>query len=308
MKLRPDRSPAATLPRVCVVCGHALDGAGQVRTASVHLYRCAECEAWSSHPRVEASRQAARHDSEQYFEHPYLRRRREQFERADARCREVFERLSCAVDIGSLRGQRLLDVGCDTGQFLACAARRFGIRPVGVDVAARAVEIAAAAGIEAYHTTMEDAPARLAGFPVITAIDVIEHVADPARFLRDIRGRLAGGGAAYVETPNIRSAVYSLGRALCGVARGRPEAVFRRLFPPEHVQYFTAASLRRLAADAGLEMVRLGRRTLPTRDIAVGLPVRAALGLIQAADRLAGREILIWAVLRAPAPGNGARP
>jgi 2-polyprenyl-6-hydroxyphenyl methylase / 3-demethylubiquinone-9 3-methyltransferase len=284
--------------RSCIVCGHPLDVSAHVRAGSVHLFRCAECETWTSLPRVTASDQAAIHDSAGYFEHPYFQGRRDLSRRMQDRCREVFERMSVAIDPNSLRGERLLDVGCDTGRFLEAAVRQLEVVPVGLDVASRAVRAASSAGIETYQATIESAPSHLTGFRAITAIDVVEHVADPAAFLSAVRDRLAPRGAVYLETPNSRSAVYRLGRVLCSLTNARPQGVFERLFPPQHIQYFTPQSFDRLVRGAGLEIVRIGTRILPWQDLATSFPVRAAMSLLQSIDRFAANEILIWAVLR----------
>ena len=199
-----------------------------------------------------------------------------------------------------MRGQRLLDIGCDTGVFLRAASEEFGVVPIGIDVSARAVEAARQAGIEAYQTLLEEAPDRLSEFPLVTAIDVIEHVPDPGAFLRQVRSRLAPGGVLYVETPNIRSAVYALGRALSHVMDGSASGMIQRLFPPQHVQYFNAHSLNRLAKDSGFEVVQVDTRVLPLSDIAASPATRWAVGLLQALDRILRREILVWAVLRRP--------
>jgi 2-polyprenyl-3-methyl-5-hydroxy-6-metoxy-1,4-benzoquinol methylase len=216
------------------------------------------------------------------------------------RCRDIFSRLSIACGLIQLRGQRLLDVGCDTGVFLRTAREEFGMVPIGIDVAARAVAAARQEGIEAYQGLLDEAPAQLTGLPLITAIDVIEHVPDPGTFLKQIRSRLAPDGILYLETPNIRSAVYALGRALSHVIASSRSGMIQRLFPPQHVQYFTTHSLRRIASEAGLEVVRLDTRILPLSDIAASLTTRVAVGLIQVLDRILRREILIWAVLRRP--------
>ena len=135
---------------------------------------------------------------------------------------------------------------------------------------------------------------------MVTAIDVIEHVLDPGAFLRQVRSRLAPSGVLYVETPNIRSAVYVLGRVLSRVLDGSTSSVIQRLFPPQHVQYFTADSLSRLAKDSGLEVVQVNTRVLPLSDIAASPATRWAVGLLQVLDRILRREILVWAVLRRP--------
>jgi 2-polyprenyl-3-methyl-5-hydroxy-6-metoxy-1,4-benzoquinol methylase len=285
----------------CVICLRPL-GARTVLTLGHYYFRCCEeCKSWTCLPRPDARGQAAIHNSGEYFEHPYFQLRRAITPSQRRRCRAVFERLSTAIDARLLRGERLLDVGCDTGTFLKAAQEEFGGKPVGIDVASRSVEEARRQGIEAYCTTLEEAPPQLAGLVAITAIDLIEHVADPVAFLAQIHLRLKPGGVAYLETPNIQSAVYRVGVLLARLAPSRAGALLERLFPRQHVQYFTPRSFRDLADRAGLEVVSLTGRVLPASHIAASRPVLAVITALQACDRILGTEILASAVLRRPA-------
>lgn len=286
-----------------MVCSSPLQGAPAVKLGSSGLFACRSCGSWTYLPRPDSTGQAAIHDTEDYFDHPYFELRRNLSPAILRRCRNVFAKLDRASSAAALRGQRMLDVGCDTGVFLQAAAQEFGVVPVGIDTASRAIATAQRQGIEAHLTRLESAPDHLRDFPAITAIDVVEHVTDPAGFLRGIRKRLRPGGVTYLETPNIRSTVYSIGRGLSTLTQGRPKRLIERLFPPQHVQYFTPSSFAALARAAGFEIVSIDTRVLPWDDIAAALPVRAALAALQVLDRLMGAGILICAVLRRP-PGD----
>jgi SAM-dependent methyltransferase len=269
-----------------------------VRLAEARLLECSSCGSWTYWPRQSSAAQQSLHDSADYFDHPYFELRRRISPSLRRRCRQTFARIGRAIDVGALRGQPLVDVGCDTGVFLQCAAEEFGVKPIGIDVARRAVEQAQQAGIEAYHSPLEDAPEHLRELPLIVAIDLVEHVADPGAFLRAIRSRLRAGGVAYLETPNIASKVYRLGGWLSSLSGGRPAPVFDRLFPPQHIQYFTRQSFVALAQDSGLQIASVQTRSLPLADIAASSFVRLSMGAIQSLDLLSGSHILICAVLR----------
>ena len=286
------------LQAACAVCGGTLLTAPKVRLRQAALFECSSCHSWTYWPRQTASGQQSLHDSAEYYDHPYFELRRRISPSLRARCRQTFARIGRALDVGSLRGQPFLDVGCDTGVFAQCAAEEFGVKPIGIDVAARAVEQARQSGIEVYQSPLEDAPERLRELPLIAAIDLVEHVADPGAFLREIRGRLRSGGVAYLETPNIDSKVYRLGCWLSALSGGRPAALFDRLFPPQHVQYFTRQSFFTLAQQSGFEIVSVETRSLPSGDIATSSFVRLGMGAMQALDALSGTHILICAVLR----------
>jgi 2-polyprenyl-3-methyl-5-hydroxy-6-metoxy-1,4-benzoquinol methylase len=292
--------PDVQVTAACVVCGSRLTPDPYLTAGKLHLFRCPECHTWSSQPRIDAAAQTAIHDSGEYFEHPYFEGRRLTL-RAQQRCRDVFKRLGATIDIASLYGQPLLDIGCDTGVFLDCARKQFGIVPIGIDVAERSVAAAASAGIEAYRTSIEQAPSHLHGFRAITAVDILEHVVDPLGFLIAVRERLAPGGVLFLETPNIRSAIYRIGRTLCKSLRGRPRWMFERLFPPQHIQYFNVHSLERLARKSGLQVAQIGTRVLPWPDISASIIVRGGVLFVQLADLATQDRKLIWAVLRKPA-------
>jgi 2-polyprenyl-3-methyl-5-hydroxy-6-metoxy-1,4-benzoquinol methylase len=270
------------------------------RHASIDLFQCGHCQSLTALPRPSAGQQAALHDNAQYFEHPYFEHRRRRPDAVERRCRATFAKIGAAIDLDSLHGQCYLDVGCDTGAFVLAAARISGTAPTDIDVAQRSVEEAARQGVEVYCCTLEQAPASLAGLSVVTAIDLVEHVVDPRGFVAEVKRRLRPGGVAYFETPNIESHVYSLGRMLSRMTGGRPAFIFERLFPPEHVQYFSQEGLKKVAMDAGLEVVSLETRSLPSADIGASIVLRVAMSGIQTLDSASGKGVLLGMVVRRP--------
>jgi 2-polyprenyl-6-hydroxyphenyl methylase / 3-demethylubiquinone-9 3-methyltransferase len=102
---------------------------------------------------------------------------------------------------------RLLDIGCGAG-LAAEALAGLGHDVLGLDAAGDAIAAAEAhaAGQDlslAYRTgAAEDLVAEGARFPVVTALEVIEHVADPAAFLRLLARLVEPGGLLFVSTLN----------------------------------------------------------------------------------------------------------
>jgi 2-polyprenyl-3-methyl-5-hydroxy-6-metoxy-1,4-benzoquinol methylase len=293
---RPPPAPAAG--ERCVICLIDLPSFPIVQLGEANLFECSACGSWIFSPRPTTKEQSALHDTQAYFEHPYFEARRRNASATDERCRRIFERIAHGINVESLRGNCMLDVGCDTGEFLASAAGQFGIVPVGIDVSSRAIEQSKARGIQAHLSSLEAASSTLTGLPLITAIDLVEHLPDPSAFAREAMTRLMHGGIFYLETPNKDSIVYKIGRLLSKITRGRPRALLARLFPSQHLQYFSKQGLVRWAQNLGYEPVDIGTRHLPMRDTATSLVVRMALALLQLFDRITGRMILITAVLR----------
>lgn len=125
-------------------------------------------------------------------------------------------------DTGAARpfeGLRLLDVGCGGG-LLSEPMARLGATVTGIDASEGTTGVAAAhaaqsgLAIDYRQMTAEDLAASGARFDVILAMEVVEHVADPASFLATCRALLADGGLLVCSTLN-RTAK-SFGAAIVG--------------------------------------------------------------------------------------------
>jgi 2-polyprenyl-6-hydroxyphenyl methylase / 3-demethylubiquinone-9 3-methyltransferase len=102
---------------------------------------------------------------------------------------------------------RILDVGCGAGLAAETLARH-GHDVLGIDAAGEAIEAARThaegQGLAlTYRACLaEDLVAEGARFPLITCLEVIEHVPDPAGFLRVLAGLLEPDGVLVLSTLN----------------------------------------------------------------------------------------------------------
>ena len=153
-----------------------------------------------------------------------------------------FERELALFRRFSPRGD-VLDVGCSTGAFLHQLCRRFPgeYRATGIEISHAALDHARNRGLDVIDDSLLAHDFGSRRFDAITFWAVLEHLSDPAAFLRRAASLLAPGGRCFVLVPNYRAlAVRLLG------------ARYRYLLP-QHVNYFTAATLDRLLTGAGLD-------------------------------------------------------
>lgn len=164
----------------------------------------------------------------------------EHFAQHESRKRILFERHLASLPPAREGADRLCDVGCADGQFLALARER-GWRPFGVELNPPAAEKARARGVEVYEGTLEGADAIPPnGFDVVTSWDVLEHTPTPREFALRLGRLLKPTGILHLSTLNVDSLA---GRAL----RGRWSMV-----GTDHFTYWNRRSLARLLRDAGL--------------------------------------------------------
>jgi len=141
----------------------------------------------------------------------------------------------------------VLDVGCGGSCRVPAGPTPFGIE-ISAVLAAQAVPAFAARGGRVIHASAVDGVDAFADafFSAILMRSYLEHEAQPRLVLQKSFGKLAPGGRVFVRVPDYGSINRrALGKRWCG---------FRF---PDHVNYFTGRSLRRLAESTGFTYRRI---------------------------------------------------
>jgi 2-polyprenyl-6-hydroxyphenyl methylase/3-demethylubiquinone-9 3-methyltransferase len=117
-------------------------------------------------------------------------------------------RLDYIDGIATLRGKNVLDVGCGGGILAEAMAAR-GARVTGIDLADKPLKVAQLHLLESkldvvYRNIAVEALAQEAprSFDVVTCMEMLEHVPDPASAVRACANLLKPGGHAFFATLN----------------------------------------------------------------------------------------------------------
>jgi SAM-dependent methyltransferase len=150
------------------------------------------------------------------------------------------EELAVSLERYRLTG-RWLDVGFGAGALMRAAATR-GWRVTGTEVSHGAVDAARAQEFDVMHGELGELRLGAGSFDVVSMVEVLEHVPDPAALLSDAARLLRPGGALYLTTPHSR-----------GVSALLLGKRWSAMSPPEHLQLFSVAGLRVALARASLD-------------------------------------------------------
>jgi 2-polyprenyl-6-hydroxyphenyl methylase/3-demethylubiquinone-9 3-methyltransferase len=157
-----------------------------------------------------------------------------------------------------LAGRRVLDVGCGGGLLAEGMARR-GARVTAVDLAPGAIEVARLHAIESglevdYRVASAEqlAAAQPGSFDVVTCLEMLEHVPDPAATVAALAQLVRPGGHVVCSTLDRGPRSFLLGIVAA--------EYLLRLVPPgthEYARFIRPSELARFGRAAGLELADL---------------------------------------------------
>ena len=188
-------------------------------------------------------------------------------------------RLNWIQGLAPLTGKKVLDVGCGGG-ILADAMARKGAEVLGIDLATKSLRVAQLHALEAntpgvqYREVSAEALAAEApgSFDVVTCMEMLEHVPDPASIVRACSALVKPGGWVFFSTLNRNAksflfAVVGAEYVLKLLPRGTHEYA-RFIRPSELASHCREAGLE-LQATRGLEHNPLSGRYWLSADTSV---------------------------------------
>lgn len=188
-------------------------------------------------------------------------------------------RLGWIEDLASLKGKRVLDIGCGGG-ILADAMARQGAQVLGIDLATKALKVAQlhaleanTQGVEYREISAEALAAEQPGsFDVVTCMEMLEHVPDPSSVVRACAALVKPGGHVFFSTINRNAkaflfAIVGAEYVLSLLPRGTHEYA-KFIKPSELAAYCRSAGLN-LQQTRGMEYNPLSRHYWLSSDTSV---------------------------------------
>lgn len=154
-----------------------------------------------------------------------------------------------------LRGKKVIDIGCGGG-ILAESMARKGADVTGIDLSEKALKVADLHSLESEvsvrykHIAAEDMAAQEAGqYDVVTCMEMLEHVPDPASIVRAAAALVKPGGVVFFSTLNRNPKAYLF--AVVGA-----EYLLRMLPKGTHdyAKFITPAELSQFVREAGMHV------------------------------------------------------
>jgi SAM-dependent methyltransferase len=225
----------------CCICGRTESKLAWETSYPEHGYpggfslrKCAGCGLLFNSPRLDPDQLAQLYGRSYYF-----------FNRPDApefdRAVHMYRR-SVALLADQIENRRSLDIGGGRG-YLPALLKRLGWDAKAVEISSEASEYARTKfSLDVFTGTIEQYSnsEQKQLFPLVTAIDVIEHVPDPVAFITAAAATLETGGRLIVDTPSAAARNIQIQR------------IHWKGFNPFHIYLFNPDNLATLLESHGL--------------------------------------------------------
>jgi 2-polyprenyl-6-hydroxyphenyl methylase/3-demethylubiquinone-9 3-methyltransferase len=188
-------------------------------------------------------------------------------------------RLDWIDGLAGLKGKAVLDIGCGGGILSDSMARR-GARVTGIDLSVKALRVAQLHALEAGTANVEYrevsaeslASAQPESFDVVTCMEMLEHVPDPASVVKACHALVKPGGWVFFSTLNRNPKSFLF--AIIGaeyILQMLPKSTheYAKMIKPSELASFCRAAGLDLAATRGMEYNPLTRRYWLSGDTSV---------------------------------------
>ena len=156
----------------------------------------------------------------------------------------------------SMSPRRVFELGCGNGSIANVLAQN-GWEVFGVDPSSEGIAQANSRypDLKLYEgSAYDDLSGQYGRFPVVTSLEVVEHVYFPRRWAASLFALLEPGGTAIVSTP-----YHGYWKNLAIALTGKMDAHFTALWDHGHIKFWSIATLGELLREAGFVELRFER-------------------------------------------------
>ena len=161
-----------------------------------------------------------------------------------------------ALQVNESAVRRVFELGCGNGS-VASELTQQGWDVTGVDPASEGIAQANARWpqLKLYEgSAYDNLAARFGRFPVVTSLEVVEHVYFPRHYAATLFSLLEPGGTAIVSTP-----YHGYWKNLAMALTGKMDAHFTALWDHGHIKFWSVKTLGALLREAGFTDIRFER-------------------------------------------------
>ena len=192
---------------------------------------------------------------------------------------------------------RLLDVGCATGDFVNWALQE-GHNAEGIDSSEEAVRKGCGRGLPLRVASIYDLDKAEEQYDIITMWDVLEHLTRPREALERLYCILKPGGYLFLKTVSSTSLLDLIAQFLYRVSLGRIQSPMKHIYVPGHLYYFTQPTLSHLLDLAGWLVEAIEQTDTPAEALFRSRPLRVFVQAAFLFQRWSGRCYELMVVCR----------
>jgi len=151
---------------------------------------------------------------------------------------------------------RLFELGCGNGS-VAAQLSKTGWNVTGVDPSSQGIARANRSypELKLYDgSAYDDLSGRFGQFPVVTSLEVVEHVYAPRDYARTLFNLVQTGGTAIISTP-----YHGYWKNLALAASGKMDTHFTALWDHGHIKFWSIDTLNKLLVETGFKNIRFER-------------------------------------------------